>query len=175
MRSDQERNAFVAAQHAPLVRAAFLLTGQQAAAQDLAQETLVRVMVKWRLVRRAAQPEAYVRALLMNVFLDGRRRRWHGEVPSASLPDGEHFDPYVRPDDRDELRRGLLVLPARQRAAVVLRHYEQRSEAQTAELLGCSIGTVKSLTSRGLATLRNHMVPPAGDPRHVPPGRGGAL
>ncbi len=159
----QERDAFVAAQHAPLVRAAYLLTGQESSAQDLAQETLVRVMVKWRLVRRADEPDSYVRALMLNVFLDGRRRRWHGEVPHDKLPDIAGADPYGRPNDRDELRRGLQLLPPRQRAAVVLRHYEQRSEAQAAELLGCSVGTVKSLTSRGLAALRGHLTVPSAD------------
>ena len=157
MTEDEDRDRFLAAQHAPLVRAGFLLTGQQSSAQDLAQETLVRVLLKWRLVRRADDPPAYVRALLVNVFLDGRRRRWHGEVPHDVLPDSGATDPYQQPDDRDLLRRGLLLLPPRQRAAVVLRHYEQRSEAQTAELLGCSVGTVKSLTSRGLAALRGHL------------------
>jgi RNA polymerase sigma-70 factor (sigma-E family) len=157
-----DRDAFLVSQHAPLVRAAFLLTGQQASAEDLAQETLVRAMVKWRLVRRADEPAAYLRTIMLNVFLADRRRRWTGELSAAVLPDRPGDDPYVAPDDRDALRRALMRLPTRQRAAVVLRHYEQRSEAQTADLLGCSIGTVKSLTSRGLATLRRRGEPATG-------------
>lgn len=161
MRDEEERDAFLVAQHGALVRAAFLLTGQRASAEDLAQETVVRAIVKWRLVRRADEPSAYLRALLLNVFLADRRRRWTGERPSAVLPDRPADDAYAAPDDRDQLRRALLQLPPRQRAAVVLRHYEQRSEAQTAELMGCSVGTVKSLTSRGLAALRAQERTPA--------------
>lgn len=146
---------FVAGQHAALSRAAFLLTGERDAAQDLVQETLIRVLVQWRRVARADVPEAYARRILLNTFLGGRRRAWHREQPQALLPDrpGEAGD-YAAVDELDTLRRALLSLPPRQRAAVVLRHYEDRSEAQTAELLGCSVGNVKALTSRGLVALR---------------------
>ncbi len=82
------------------------------------------------------------------------RRRWTGERPTAELP--EHAGPheYEPVDDRDRLRRALAELPARQRAMVVLRFYEDLSEAETAEALGVSVGTVKSTTSRALARLR---------------------
>ena len=153
-----DREQFVSGQQAALSRAAFLLTGDPVAAQDLVQEALVRVLVQWRKVERADVPEAYVRRILLHVFLSGRRRSWHREQPHAELPEiaGESAG-YAAVDDLDALRRALLALPPRQRAAVVLRHYEDRSEAQTAELLGCSVGNVKALTSRGLATLRLSM------------------
>lgn len=115
----------------------------------------MKVLVKWPQVSRANDPAAYASAMLTNVFLAGRRRLWHREVPSGDLPDRARTDTGAgRADDRDDLRRRLLALPPRQRAAVVLRHYEQLTEADTARALGCSAGTVKSLTSRGLASLR---------------------
>lgn len=151
---------FVAAEQAALLRAAFLLTGSQEAAEDLVQETLTRVLVHWRRVSRAGSPQAYVRRMLMNVFLRGRQRAWHGEVPYAVLPEQPEESPYAAADERDLVRRVLLTLPPRQRAAVVLRHYEDRSEAQTAQLMGCSVGTVKSLTSNGLTALRSRLPAP---------------
>ena len=151
--------AFLERQHTVLLRAAYLLSGDSAAAQDLAQETVVRVLLAWRKVERADVPEAYVQRVLMNTFLAGQRRRWRGERPFAQVPQGPTVpSPYAGVEDFDALRRALLALPPRQRAAVVLRHYEDLSEARTAEVLGCSVGTVKSLTSRGLAALRTSMI-----------------
>ncbi len=149
-----ECERFLLGEHAALTRAAYLLTGDQSAAQDLVQETLVRVIVQWRRVARADQPAAYVHRMMLNAFLSGRRRSWHGELPHAILPDQATGSPYTAVDEQDVLRRALLTLSPRQRAAVVLRHYEDRSEADTAALMGCSVGTVKSLGSRGLAALR---------------------
>lgn len=155
--SAPDRDGFVAARQGSLLRAAYLLTGSQQDAEDLTQEALVRIVGRWRKVSRADDPVAYANRVLVNVFLSGRERRWRGEVPHAALPEVEGDAAYVRVDDRDRLRRALLALPPRQRAAVVLRHYEQRTEAETASLMGCSVGTVKSLTSRGLAGLRRGM------------------
>lgn len=148
---------FVVDEHPALLRAALLLTGDQMAAQDLVQETLVRVLLQWRKVARADSPQAYTRRILLNTFLGGRRRSWHGEVPHDRLPEAPTASAYDAVDDADLLRRALRALAPRQRAAVVLRHYEGRSEAETAQLLGCSAGTVKSLTSRGLANLRSQL------------------
>lgn len=153
----EEREGFIRSQYAGLIRAAYLLTGEDAAAQDLVQETLVQVVVHWRKVAGAAVPAAYVRRILLNTFLAGRRRRWGRELPWAEPPEPpeqaqDALDGVVA--DRDVLARALLTLPARQRAAVVLRFYDDQSEAQTAQLLGCSVGNVKSLTSRGLTALR---------------------
>lgn len=149
-------DGFVTAQYAVMLRAAYLLTGDRVSAQDLVQDVMVLVVDRWPRVSRADDPVAYSRRMLMNVFLAGRARRWRGEVPYGPVPDRPVHAEYGRVDSRDELRRGLLALPKRQRAAVVLRYYEQLGEAETAAVLGCSVGNVKSLTSRGLAALRGH-------------------
>lgn len=140
----------------PLMRAAFLLTTSVADAEDLVQDVLVKVLLDGRRVAAADNPTAYARRMLVNTFLSRRRRASSRDVVTADPPDR----PAVAGDavvDRDVLRRALACVPARQRAAVVLRHYEDLSEQQTAELMGCSVGTVKSLTSRGLAGLRAGM------------------
>jgi RNA polymerase sigma-70 factor (sigma-E family) len=140
-----------------LFRAAFLLTGTQADAEDLTQEALVRVARRWNRVSAADDPVAYANRVLLNVFLSARARTWRGQTASAVLPETDAQSPYEQVDDRDVLRRAVGSLPPRQRAAVVLRHYEQRSEAETAHLMVCSVGTAKSLTSRGLSALRAQM------------------
>lgn len=146
--------AFATAQQADWLRRAYLLTGDRNTAQDLAQETAVRMLLAWRRVERADDPIAYVRRSMLHVFLRDRQRRWHGEQPTAKLPEVATSPAYEAVEVRDQLRRSLLALPPRQRAAVVLRLVEQRTEAETAAALGCSVGTVKSLTSRGRASLR---------------------
>jgi RNA polymerase sigma-70 factor (sigma-E family) len=149
----------VAGHQLALTRAAFLLTGDVATAQDLVQETVVRLLVHRRRFEQAQSPEAYARRALVNVFLTQRRRAWHGETPSGQLPETWALAPYEAVEDMHALRAALLALPPRQRAAVVLRHYDDRSEAETAELMGCSVGNVKALTSRGLASLRVALSP----------------
>jgi RNA polymerase sigma-70 factor (sigma-E family) len=159
---------FLTVEHPSLLRAAFLLTGDRTSAQDLAQETAVRVLMHWRKVQKADSPQSYTRKMMLNVFLGGRRRAWNAEEPHAEPPaPTTESAPYESVDQRDALRRALRALPPRQRAAVVLRHWEDRSEAETALLLGCSVGTVKSLTSRGLAQLR---APVSGGQAHVHEG-----
>ncbi|MCU1624953.1 MAG: polymerase, sigma-24 subunit, subfamily [Frankiales bacterium] len=154
--ADDERDSFLAHVYPRLFRSALLLTGQQTAAEDLVQEAMVVVLVKWRQVRRADSPEAYVRRVMTNAYLAQFRRRSRHEMPSApeDLPESRSDDHSVRYSARDAVMMLLGELPPRQRAAVVLRHYDRYSEAETAQLLGCSLGTVKSLTSRGLAALR---------------------
>jgi RNA polymerase sigma factor (sigma-70 family) len=83
-----------------------------------------------------------------------RRRRWHGEVPTSPLPDAAGGDAVTAIAGRDRLQRALLLVPPRQRAAVVLRFYEDLTEAETARVMGCSVGTVKSQTAKALARLR---------------------
>lgn len=153
---------FLAAEHVGLLRAAYVLTGDQHAAEDLTQETMIRIVSRWNRVRDAASPRAYARKTLMNTFLKARRRAWRGEVPHAELPEPFADSPLGSVDERDRLRRALARLPARQRAAVVLRHYEDLSEAEAAAVLGVSVGTVKSLTSRGLAGVRTAEADAAG-------------
>ena len=156
MRPDQACDDFVRAHYSSLFRAAFLLTGHRAAAEDLTQDAVVRLIQKWPRIVRAEHPPAYARRLLLHLFLSGRRRRWTTEIPLAELPDSTQPSESARVEDWDWLRRALLALPPRQRAALVLRYYEDASETDTAKILGCSVGTVKSLASRGLAALRAH-------------------
>jgi len=149
-----DAEAYVGASFGRLLQAAYLLTGSQPAAEDLAQETVVRVLVAWSKVARADDRDASVVRIMLHQFLRGRRRRWTGEVPTERLPERSGTSAYDAVEDRDVVLRALRTLPPRQRAAVVLRHYEHLSEAETAHVLRCSVGTVKSQTSRGLATLR---------------------
>ncbi|MFI6515494.1 SigE family RNA polymerase sigma factor [Spirillospora sp. NPDC050679] len=147
---------FVAARGQALLRTAYLLTGDGHLAEDLVQSTLVKVAPRWRKVTEAGDPEAYVRRALHNEHISWWRRRGrHGDHPSADPP-----EPDGAPDFADGalrtmvLRQALGRLTAKQRSVIVLRFYEDRSEAETARLLGCSVGTVKSQTRRALDRLR---------------------
>lgn len=146
---------FAAAHVRPLHRAAFLLCGDWHIAEDLVQQTLTDAYVNWHRVRRADSPEAYLHRILVNNVRSRWRRRTNREHARHDLSDERlQRDPAQIVVDRDEVLRGLLNLPARQRAAVVLRHIVGLSETDTAEALGVSVGTVKSSTSRALVALR---------------------
>ena len=147
-------DGYVRDRSAALLRLAYLLTGDAHLAEDLVQTSLVKVMGRWDDVTAKGDPHPYVRKVLLHTALGWRRRRWRGEQPSDRLPDVGSPDRTAVVDSRERLRRALLSLPSRQRAAVVLRHYEDMSEAQVAHELGCSVGTVKSQTARGLERLR---------------------
>jgi RNA polymerase sigma-70 factor (sigma-E family) len=150
--TDDDFEEFVSTRYLRLVRTAYLLSGDHALAEDLVQATLAKTYLAWARVRRESA-DRYVHRILVNSHVSVRRRRWWREQPTESV-ELAGTDPYREVDDRDALRRVLRSLPGRQRAAVVLRFYEDLSEADTAEVLGCSVGTVKSLTSRGLSRLR---------------------
>lgn len=146
---------FVRGRSAALLRSAYLLTTDRHAAEDLLQEVLERVYVKWPRIR--GQPEAYARRTLTNQAIN--RWRWRSRrVREAPLY--AETDPAVTGDHAEAVAAhrtvlsALRELPARQRAAVVLRYLDDLSEADTAQAMGCSVGTVKSHTSRGLAQLR---------------------
>ncbi|WP_026313440.1 SigE family RNA polymerase sigma factor [Actinomadura flavalba] len=147
---------FVVGRGPGLLRAAYLLTGDGHLAEDLVQSTLVKVAPRWERIVAAGDPEAYVRRALYNEHVNGWRRFGRfGERPSAATPEtGRH------PDHADDavrtlvLARALRRLTPRQRAVLVLRFYEDRTAAETARLLDCSVGTVKSQTHRALARLR---------------------
>ncbi len=146
---------FVAARSPALLRTAWLLTGDTAAAQDLVQVALARTWPRWRTIRRREDPEAYVRRVIVNTYATWWRRRWRGEVPTELLPDrAGPDDPYAQVDARRALVAALVRLPRGQRAVVVLRFYDDLTEPQVAALLGCSLGTVKSQTAKALAKLR---------------------
>ena len=150
-----EFSAFVRAHSTALLRSAFLLTGDRTAAEDLVQDTFVRLFPRWSKVMAADVPLAYVRRSMTNTFLNGRRRLGGHEVLFSDPPErGYDSDPGGPLSDR-ELVRGLLAdLPPKQRAVLVLRFYDDLSDAQIAADLGCRQGTVRSIVSRGLAALR---------------------
>jgi RNA polymerase sigma-70 factor (sigma-E family) len=147
---------YVAARWTALYRTAYLLTGSHADAEDLAQSTLVKVYLSWAKVAGAASPDAYVRRILTNTFVSGRRglrvarERLVDQVPDVQLAEpGEH--------ERLLLWPHVSALPPKQRAVIVLRYYEDLSEQQIADALGCSTGTVKSNASLALSSLRTRI------------------
>jgi RNA polymerase sigma-70 factor (sigma-E family) len=155
---DSSFDDFVAGSSARLFTTARLLTGgHRAEAEDLLQGAYERAYRRWGRISRRADPERYVRQILVNASIDRwRRLRRHPEIPlAASGADPGAADTAAAVADRDLLLRGLAALPPRQRAVLVLRYFEDLSEAQTALMLGCSVGTVKSQAARGLARLRD--------------------
>jgi RNA polymerase sigma-70 factor (sigma-E family) len=152
---------FVAHHLDDLLRTAYLVVWDESEAEDLAQECLLKIAKRWPRVRRMEQPRAYARRVLINLALDGAR----GRARRATELRGEDqvaepiADPLGAFDTRAELLQLLGRLPARQRAVLVLRYFNDLTEAQTAEVLGCSPGTVKSNASRGLARLRAALQP----------------
>ncbi len=147
--------------HTPaLLRTAYVLTGNALAAEELVQDTMVRLLPRWDRVEAADSPLAYVRRSLANQYVNHRRRASRREFAYADVPDGaDDRDPFGQLADRDQLWAGLGLLPERQRAALVLRYYEDLSDHDIADTLGARVGTVRSLISRGLATLRAEMAP----------------
>ena len=153
---------FVAARSRALLRTAYLLTHDHALAEDLLQTALTKAWFAWR--RIDGDPEPYVRRILVNTYASCWRRKWNGERPTGELQERATDQHGSEPTD---LWRAMERLPRRQRAVVVLRYVEDLTEVQTADVLGCSVGTVKSQCSKALAKLR---IDPAlteaeGDPR----------
>jgi RNA polymerase sigma-70 factor (sigma-E family) len=144
---------FVAGRGQALQRFGYALTGDWALAEDLLQTALARAYPRWSRVVRD-DPEAYVRKIMVNTWSSWWRRKWRGELPARRLPETAGPDSYAAVDSRQALRSALAQLPPRQRAVVVLRYHQDLSEAQVAELLGISVGTVKSQAARALASLR---------------------
>ena len=137
-----------------LLRTAFLLTGDPHLAEDLLQTALVKTWSRWRTLRDSGRADVYVRRVMATTCTAWWRRRWRAEVPTGAPPDLPTADAYGGADDRVELGRALARLTPRQRAAVVLRFYEDLPESDVAAALGCSVGTVKSQASRGLRKLQ---------------------
>jgi len=151
--TSQEFAEFVRGRGQALHRTAYLLTGDWGLAEDLVQTALTRSWPAWGRIRHA-DPEGYVRKVLVNTHASWWRRKWRGEVPTQVLPDAVGPDGSAGLLERPALHAALLRLPPRQRAVVVLRFHEDLSEAATAEALGISAGTVKSTSSKALAALR---------------------
>jgi RNA polymerase sigma-70 factor (sigma-E family) len=145
---------FVVTRSPAMLRSAYLLTGDRGRAEDLLQTALAKSWPRWSRVNRYGTGEAYVRRVMYTTYATWWRRRWREEVPTADLPETEVGDAYSPVAERTELLRALAQLGAGQRAVVVLRYFEDRTETETAELLGCSVGNVKSQCSRALARLR---------------------
>ena len=144
--------AFVVAHGDRLLRTAYLLTRDHALAEDLLQTALTKAWTAWR--RIEGEPQAYVRKIMVNTYATWWRRKWTGEQPTDVLPEPATRSELDDHAERRDLWTALGRLPRRQQAAVVLRYYEGLTEAETADILGVSVGTVKSQTSRALAKLR---------------------
>jgi RNA polymerase sigma-70 factor (sigma-E family) len=155
MREPEGFRDYVAARSTALLRTAWLLTGDWFLAQDLVQDALTRTWLRWDRVQRRDAPDAYVRKVMLSIYLSWRRRRWNGEIAAASLPEmPDPADTYAAADLRQSLQRALAALGARQRAVVVLRFFDDLTETQVADTMGCSVGTVKSQSAKALARLR---------------------
>ena len=155
-RRELEFTAFAASASVSLSRTAYLLTGSQDLADDLVQEALARTYAAWDRVR-VEEASAYARRILVNLNIDRHRRRGATHVEWFELPDP--VDPERRVDDRDQVARLLAELTPRQRRIVVLRYFDDCTEAQVAEYLGITVGAVKSACSRALAGLRAQHAP----------------
>jgi RNA polymerase sigma-70 factor (sigma-E family) len=157
----REFEQFVQDRTDPLLRAAYLLAGDLAEAEDLVQETLLRVARRWYKVAAMEQPAAYARRVLVNLVIDHARQRARRNSELAAPAGGlsERADSTAERalqavDMHTLLLTALAGLPPRQRAVIVLRYWQDLPEAEVAAMLGCSAGTVKSTASRGLARLR---------------------
>jgi RNA polymerase sigma-70 factor (sigma-E family) len=154
-RDEQQYVDFVNASQQRLRRTAYLVTGDWQLAADVVQEALLRVYVAWPRLERSGGLPTYARRAVVSAAIDQRRRPWRREEPGpidADLSDGSRLDEQV--GDREVLMAALRELPARQRACVVLRYFDQLSVDETAQAMRCSPGTVKSQTSRALDTMR---------------------
>jgi RNA polymerase sigma-70 factor (sigma-E family) len=171
--ADEFFEDFVRSRSAHLYKLALLLTGHQADAQDLLQVVLERAYRHRSVLARNVDPEPYVRKAMVNAAIDRRRLLWRRrEHPLEDLGDvdgrADLLDPIGQVADRDLVLRLLALLPPRQRTVLVLRFWEDLPEAEVARTLGCSLGTVKAHSSRGLARLRqlagpqHNQVEPAG-------------
>jgi RNA polymerase sigma-70 factor (sigma-E family) len=152
---DDDFRAFVAARSPSLLWFAHVLTGDRHTAEDVVQTALARTALAWPRVRRKENPEGYVRRAIVTTHLNAMRRKPWREQPREFIPDDALARrPEEELDDRDAMWAALAGLPPRQRAVLVLRYYEDLSEADIADVLGCSRGTVKSQAAKGLLHLR---------------------
>jgi RNA polymerase sigma-70 factor (sigma-E family) len=162
VRTEAGYATFVREHTRALLRTAYLITGSRLAAEELVQDTLVRLYPKWHRVESADIPLAYVRRALTNGYVNQTRRPSRREFAFEDVPERvDEHDAVNQLADRDEIWSALRGLPNRQRAALVLRFFEDLTDAESADALGCRVGTVRSLVSRGLAALRDEMTQPS--------------
>jgi RNA polymerase sigma-70 factor (sigma-E family) len=156
---DADFTAYLEARQGRLLRTAYLLTGDQHQAEDLLQTSMAKLYLAWDKVRDRDSVDAYARRILVNEHSSAWRRPWRrrerpvdfaGEGAPVGTPVRDAYDEGVG----DAVWRMVQTLPRRARAVVVLRYYEQLTEAETAEVLGISVGTVKSQNARAMAALR---------------------
>ena len=157
---DIEFETYVVDRQNSLLRTAYLLTGSQQSAEDLVQTALAKLYLAWHRVHDTASLDAYVRRIMVNEHTSWWRRAWRRNETSVDVLPEHRSQPRDAAHDvgeRDAMWTLVQTLPPRQRAAVVLRFYEDLSEQQTADTLQCSVGTVKSQTSRAIAALRTRL------------------
>ena len=155
MDDEADFRQFVSRRQRSLLKTAWLLTGDWGSAEDLVQTTLLKIWTRWSRVGEDAHVDGYARKVMLSIYLGWRRRRWTGERPTAFLPDrpspsGPSYE------ERHVLANAVQSLPPKQRAVIVLRYFDDLTERDTATVLDCSVGTVKSQTSKALSTLRRH-------------------
>jgi RNA polymerase sigma-70 factor (sigma-E family) len=152
--AEAEFSEFMYSRWLQLVRLGYVLTGDRGLAEDLAQTALARAYSSWPQLRRAGDPDAYVRRVMVNANRSRFRKRRVAEQLTGAVPEPPPADATRASDDRVALLAALMGLPPRQRSVVMLRFWLDMTETQVAEELGCSVGTVKSQASRALTTLR---------------------
>lgn len=150
MAHESEFDGFVADRSPALLRSAYLLVQDEGLAEDLLQTALTKAWFAWK---RIEDPEAYVRKIMVTTSISWWRRRWNGETPT-DVPEAAPPAMLDEPADAQDVWVAIGRLPRRQRAVVVLRYLEDRTEVDTASLMGCSVGTVKSQCAKALAKLR---------------------
>jgi RNA polymerase sigma-70 factor (sigma-E family) len=172
--SEEEFDAFMRGRWPAMVRLAYALTGDVGHAEDLAQAAFARAYASWGRVRRAGDPDAYVRRIVINEHRRGFRKHRVAEELRGDLADTAGGQ-QQGPEETQAVLDALRSLGPRQRAVVVLRYWLDLSEAETAAALNCSVGTVKSQASRALATLRrNAAASEASEAPEAPEGARGA-
>jgi RNA polymerase sigma-70 factor (sigma-E family) len=155
---DAEFAAYMEARQPSLLRTAYLLTGDRGTAEDLVQSALAKLYLSWDKVQRRELVDGYVRRILVNENNSLWRRGWkRREVVTATFPDRAAAPEPSYDGQGDALWEFVQTLPRRQRAVVVLRYYEDLSEQETADVLGISVGTVKSQASRAIAAMRTRI------------------
>jgi RNA polymerase sigma-70 factor (sigma-E family) len=146
---------FARAQLPGLLRYSVMLTGDRELAADLVQDVLVKMYRQWSRISRADRPDRYAVRMVTNQFLSWRRSRAARHIAAAELPDDPHTEHFETTHAvRDDMWRRLAKLPKRQRAVLVLRYYQQLTDAEIADVLGCTPVTVRGYAHRALATLR---------------------
>ena len=153
--ADHGFREYVATRSRALLRTAFLLTGNKADAEDLVQAALAKTYLAWDRIEDRGALDGYVRRAIVNTHISWWRRRRLEEYPTDEIPDQAVADHAITSDLQETMRRAIDRLPDRMRTAVVLRFYEDMTEAEVAEVLGVSLGTVKSTVSRAVAKLRS--------------------